>query len=41
VVMIVDARKCRVRDQQEEAGRMVRRLMEKWRQSSWFLFAFS
>jgi hypothetical protein len=34
--MVVGARKCRDRDQQEEVGRMVRRLMEEWRRPSWF-----
>jgi len=34
--MVVDARKCRDRDQQKGVARMVRRLMGKWKRSTWF-----
>jgi hypothetical protein len=37
VVRVVDARKCRDRDQQEEVDRMDRRLMGKWRHVSFEL----
>jgi len=41
-MMAVDARKCRDRDQQEEVGRMVRRLMESRGGPPGFpVFAFS